>query len=61
MNQPLKEARFYTKLEKFNKVRCNLCPHNCLIEVGKVGYCNVKENIKGKLFSLNYNAISIQS
>ena len=48
----MKEALYYKKLE--GKVQCQLCPRNCLIEDGKRGYCKVRENIKGKLYSLVY-------
>jgi len=49
----MKEARFYEKLEK-GKVRCTLCPHQCIISPGKRGICGVRENKKGILFSLVY-------
>ena len=49
----MKEALFYKKLK--NKVQCNLCPHNCVIEEEKTGKCGVRKNIEGKLFSLVYN------
>lgn len=49
----MKEALFYKKLK--NKiVRCELCPRLCLISAGKRGNCCVRENIKGKLYSLVY-------
>ena len=49
----MKEALFYKKLK--NKiVRCELCPRFCVIEDGKRGNCCVRENIKGKLYSLVY-------
>lgn len=56
-----REARYY-KNEK-GKIRCNLCPHNCLIDDGKRGACNVREasiDIEGnlKLYTLNYGEIT---
>ncbi len=48
-----REALFY-KLEGERKVRCHLCPHNCLISEGEVGICRVRENIDGKLYTLVY-------
>ncbi len=48
----MKEA-LYWKKEK-GKIRCELCPQNCLISEGKVGFCGVRKNIKGKLISLVY-------
>lgn len=52
----LKEASFYTKLKK-NFVRCDLCPIRCIIEPGKTGNCNVRQNIDGTLYSLVYNQL----
>ncbi|WP_456475565.1 AmmeMemoRadiSam system radical SAM enzyme [Candidatus Pyrohabitans sp.] len=47
------EARFYTPAEE-GKVRCYLCNHRCLISPGKRGICGVRENKKGKLYTLVY-------
>jgi len=49
----MKEAYLYQKL-KDNKVKCKTCSHYCLIEPGKRGLCNTKENLRGKLMALNY-------
>ena len=49
----MKEALLYQKL-KGNKVRCQACSHFCLIISGKRGLCGVRENQKGKLYSLVY-------
>jgi pyruvate formate lyase activating enzyme len=51
----MKEAMFYEKSED-NKVHCLLCPQNCHISEGKRGFCRVRENRKGKLYSLVYAA-----
>lgn len=49
----LKEALFYQKLE--NKiVQCHLCPRNCIIPPGRRGFCGVRENRAGKLYTLSY-------
>jgi pyruvate formate lyase activating enzyme len=45
---------FYKNTGKNNTVKCNLCPHHCLIPTGKTGICAVRKNINGKLFSLVY-------
>ncbi len=52
----LKEAVLYEPLENA-KVRCNLCNWRCLIDEGKAGHCQVRENIGGKLYSLNYHKL----
>jgi len=49
----MKEAMFYKKLNH-NKVQCQLCPRNCVIGEEKTGFCTVRKNIDGKLYSLVY-------
>jgi len=49
-------AKFYN-LEG-NKIHCKLCPHECKISESKTGICQVRKNISGKLYSLNYGKIS---
>lgn len=53
----MKEALFYQKLDG-NKVRCELCPHLCLIANGRRGICGVRENQGGILYSLVYGRIA---
>jgi len=38
-------------------VRCYLCNFHCRIGEGKLGHCQVRKNIGGKLYSLNYGKI----
>jgi len=49
----MREAKFYEKL-KDGKVKCQLCPHQCVISQDKRGICGVRENKEGKLYSLVY-------
>lgn len=56
----MKEAMFYEQLDE-NKVRCNLCPWNCVIAEGERGVCKVRENRGGKLYSLSYDNLSSAS
>ena len=51
------EALFY-QVEDDNKVSCHLCPHRCVIADGKLGYCGVRKNIDGNLFSMIYGRVS---
>jgi len=51
------KARFYENENEY-KVRCLLCPHNCLIEEGKMGICKVRKNEKGELVIKNYGNLS---
>lgn len=47
-----KEAILYEKIS--NKIKCNACNHRCLIVDGNKGICGVRENEKGKLYTLVY-------
>jgi pyruvate formate lyase activating enzyme len=53
----MKEARYY-KIEENDTVRCGLCGHNCVIKSSKRGICRVRENQKGKLYSLVYGKMA---
>lgn len=37
-------------------VKCNLCPHECVISEGARGHCRVRENQHGRLHSLVFGA-----
>lgn len=49
----MREAMLYEKLEN-NKVKCNLCGRRCIIKDGDTGFCLVRKNEGGKLYSLVY-------
>jgi pyruvate formate lyase activating enzyme len=51
------ETLYYTPA-KDSKVRCQLCPHNCLIASDRVGICRQRKNVEGKLYTLNYGQIT---
>jgi len=53
----LQEAMFYEKLPNA-QIHCRLCPHNCIILPKCTGFCGVRENREGTLFSLNYGRVS---
>ncbi|MCK4778478.1 MAG: AmmeMemoRadiSam system radical SAM enzyme [Actinomycetia bacterium] len=48
-----KEALYYSKL-KGEAVQCELCPDNCVISKWERGFCRVRENRDGNLFTLVY-------
>ena len=48
-----KLSPFYTGLED-GRIRCELCPHSCEVDEGERGYCEVRENIGGRYYSLVY-------
>jgi pyruvate formate lyase activating enzyme len=56
----MKPALLYEKYEKkgVHKVRCLLCPHHCILGDSQVGICSVRQNIKGELYSLNYDRVA---
>lgn len=49
----MKEAMFFRPLGG-GQVRCDLCAHRCIIEDGQRGFCGVRENRSGTLYSLVY-------
>lgn len=53
----IKQAMYYNQL-KDSKVHCVLCPHYCLINEGDAGKCNVRKNMDGQLFTMNYGEIT---
>jgi len=56
MAQPLQEARLY-KAAGDNAVDCFLCSHRCHIANGKRGFCRVRENQGGKLYTHTYGKL----
>jgi pyruvate formate lyase activating enzyme len=49
----LHESMLYEKLEN-KKVKCHLCARRCLINESGTGFCLVRKNDGGTLFSLSY-------
>jgi pyruvate formate lyase activating enzyme len=49
----LHEAMLYEK-QKEGKVKCALCARRCLISDGATGFCLVRQNQGGTLYTLNY-------
>ncbi|MDI6605803.1 MAG: AmmeMemoRadiSam system radical SAM enzyme [Candidatus Omnitrophota bacterium] len=55
-----KEALLYEKRED-KSVRCGLCAHRCAIANNKFGFCGVRQNINGVLYTYAYaRAIAAQ-
>jgi pyruvate formate lyase activating enzyme len=52
----LKEALYYHKLDN-NVVQCQLCPRKCVIPEGKRGFCGVRENQGGILYTFSYGKL----
>jgi pyruvate formate lyase activating enzyme len=52
----MKEALLYIRLDGLS-VHCQLCAHGCKIQEGKFGFCGVRQNIKGVLYTHNYGKL----
>lgn len=53
------KAKYYEKLEG-GRVLCKLCPHECKLSEGKLGFCKARKNVNGELISLSYgNLVAI--
>jgi pyruvate formate lyase activating enzyme len=48
-----KLSPYFVKLDG-GVIRCELCPRECEVDVGKRGYCRVRENVDGSYYSLAY-------
>ena len=53
---PPQKAMFFETLPS-QKVRCGLCAHRCVILPNETGFCRVRQNIDGVLYSLNYGFV----
>jgi pyruvate formate lyase activating enzyme len=51
-----KKAMLWEKLEG-NKVRCFLCAHRCNIDENKFGFCGMRQNIGGELYTYAYGEV----
>lgn len=52
-SRELHEARYYEKLPN-RKIKCQLCPRECVIDDQETGYCGVRENHGGTYYTLVY-------
>ena len=51
-----KEARYWHVEE--DRIKCDLCPHRCLIPEGKAGLCGVRRNSAGRLLTTIYGEVT---
>ncbi len=49
----LKLSPYFARLDG-GVIRCELCPRECEVDIGKRGYCRVRENRDGSYYSLTY-------
>jgi pyruvate formate lyase activating enzyme len=47
------KAKWWVR-EKSGKIKCTLCPRYCLLDKGQKGFCFIRENIDGTLYSIAY-------
>jgi pyruvate formate lyase activating enzyme len=52
-----KEAELYQRLAE-GRVRCTACARYCNIPEGKIGFCGIRQNLKGRLYLLVYGKIT---
>ncbi|MCX7779951.1 MAG: AmmeMemoRadiSam system radical SAM enzyme [Negativicutes bacterium] len=50
----MREAKFYKPHAQ--GILCELCPQHCVISAGRTGYCRVRRNLGGVLYTENYAA-----
>jgi pyruvate formate lyase activating enzyme len=51
-------AKLYTPVA--SGVRCDLCARRCIIPEGKVGFCNVRRNVGGRLLTDIYGYLTLR-
>jgi pyruvate formate lyase activating enzyme len=51
-----KEAKFYDK-QAYRKIKCKLCPRECVIDDRERGYCGVRENRGGTYYTLVHSRV----
>ncbi len=49
----LKEAKWWKHTDN-GKILCTLCPRYCEIGEGQIGFCFIRQNINGKLYTTGY-------
>ena len=52
-SEPIHEARWW-ETDANGKIHCYLCPRHCHIGEGQAGFCFIRVNRGGKLYSLGY-------
>jgi len=52
-----KMALYFTSLSD-EKIKCELCPHHCVLENGQIGFCLTRKNKEGIMELLNYGQIT---
>lgn len=58
MKDTQKAAMYWEKSADGAKVRCLLCPQLCNIAEGRRGFCRVRKNEDGVLYTMNYGQVT---
>nr|MDK2850637.1 pyruvate formate lyase activating enzyme [Candidatus Cloacimonadota bacterium] len=53
MSEMIREAMYYRTLDK-SHLKCELCPHFCVIPIGERGRCRSRGNLDNHLWAINY-------
>jgi pyruvate formate lyase activating enzyme len=53
----VREAKFYEKLPN-RKIKCKLCPRECVVDAHERGYCGVRENRNGIYYTLVHSRVA---
>ena len=53
----MRQAMFWEKTQD-DKIQCLLCPQKCKIASGRKGFCRVRQNEDGVLYTINYGKCS---
>lgn len=53
----MREAVLYKKNKENQVIQCQACSHYCIIAEGQTGFCQTRQNIRGRLFNLTDNKI----
>jgi pyruvate formate lyase activating enzyme len=56
----IREAKFYEK-QPYRKIKCKLCPRECVIDDQERGYCGVRENRGGTYYTLVHSRVCAQN
>jgi len=54
----LKPAVYFDEYGEDDALQCLLCPRHCIIKPNQVGFCGVRRNVDGMLYSLNYGQLT---
>jgi len=59
VNVGMMEARWWHG--ENGEVRCDLCPHRCILPDGDTGRCGARRNVDGEMISLTYGKVCVRN